>query len=102
MEREEPMMSTPLTDDDRSDEELLATYQGELDDDGRSLATIWHRHHRRVRTCLEAAGVVCPSEDQVGAVFLRALNRQDVDGSLKERLTREAQELAQDPDWTTR
>lgn len=87
--------------DPRPDDELLRAYRDpELDDDGRALLAIYQRHREEVLQTLEDEGL--PGRvagERVGAVFLRALNREDSDHPLRDLLLGEARVVAHDPDW---
>lgn len=95
------MSKIAIAADPRPDDELLRAYRDpEQDDDGRALTAIYHRHRGEVLQILEAQGLSRDqAEERGGAVFLRALNREDCDLPLRELLASEAQMVAHDPDW---
>lgn len=90
------MLNAARDDDGRADGELLAAYRSEVDDDGRAVNTIYTRYQARVRAWLEAEGVNHPSEEQVGDVFLRAMNGGDNEATLADLLAAEARAVARD------
>jgi hypothetical protein len=103
-----PKWETAMNDldeerDARTDDELLRAYRDpEYDDDGRALLTILRRHLDFVVRGLAAEGLsVSASDDRVGAVFLRALNREVVDRPLAAMLAEESRAVAHDPVWQT-
>ena len=87
--------------DPRPDDELLLAYRDpEDDDDGRALTTIYHRHREEVLQMLVAEGLSRrEAEERRGAVFLRALNREECNLPLRDLLVSEARLVAHDPDW---
>lgn len=87
--------------DPRPDDELLRAYRDpEHDDDGRALTAIYHRHREEVLDMLEAEGLTRrEAEKRVGAVFLRALNREECNLRLRDLLVNEARMVAHDADW---
>jgi hypothetical protein len=89
------MLNAARNDDGRPDEELLAAYRREVDDDGRAVNTIYTRYQARVRAWMEAEGVNHPSEQQMGDVFLRAMNSGDSEATLADLLAAEARAVAQ-------
>ena len=85
--------------DPRSDAQLLDAYR-DGDGDGRALPEIFRRYSHAVLSVLEAEGMTCDEADApVGAVFIRALNREPGDDSLRDALLAEARSVAHDPDW---
>ena len=62
-------------DDHRSDEELLAAWRSEADDDGRATTAIICRYRKSVREWLEAEGLTRHEcEHVIGTVFLKAMD----------------------------
>ena len=91
--------------DTRSDAELLRAYlDPAVDDDGIAFNTIYARYRDEVRQRLELEGLSPQeAEKRVGAVFIRALDRdpEDVPASLPEMLPGVAKEVAHDPHWAS-